>query len=107
MPNARHARSIVADRRATAHCAISRRRDGATIFCQRLGDDLGLQTLFGIHFLQAPVLILELLRACHERRAHATVLGAPFVEERNAGPAQGRNSLHRLGETDSSALKAY
>jgi hypothetical protein len=26
------------------------------LFCQRLGDDLGLQTLFGIHLLQAPIL---------------------------------------------------
>jgi hypothetical protein len=34
--------------------------NGATIFCQRLGDDLGLELRFGIHFLQAAVLVLEL-----------------------------------------------
>lgn len=50
------------------------------LFCQRLGDNLGLQTLLGIHLLQAPILVFELLHACHQRRIHAAVLGAPFVE---------------------------
>ena len=50
------------------------------LFCQRLGDDLGLQTFLGIHLLKAPVFILEFLHACHQRSVHPAVLGAPFVE---------------------------
>lgn len=49
-------------------------------FCQGLRDDLGLQALLGIHFLQAPVFVLQFLHAGHQRGIHAAELGAPFVE---------------------------
>ena len=49
-------------------------------FCRGLRDDLGLQAHLGIHFLQAPVFVLQLLHAGHQRGVHAAELGAPFVE---------------------------
>src|SRR5438094_2998770 len=49
-------------------------------FCERLRDNLGLETLLRVHLLQAPVLVFELLHASHQRRIHAAELGAPLVE---------------------------
>ncbi len=49
-------------------------------FCRGLRDDLGLQAHLGIHFLQAPVFVLQFLHAGHQRGIHAAELGAPFVE---------------------------
>lgn len=50
------------------------------LFCQRLRDDLGPKPLPGIHLLQAPILVLEFLYACHQGGIHAGELGAPLVE---------------------------
>ena len=50
------------------------------LFCQRLRDDFGFQALVGIHFLQAPIFVLQLLHAGHQRGVHAAELGAPYVE---------------------------
>lgn len=50
------------------------------LFCECLRNDLGLEALLGIHLLEAPVLVLELLHARHERRVHAAELGPPLVE---------------------------
>ncbi len=49
-------------------------------FCQGLRDDLGFQALLGIHLFQAPVFVLQLLHAGHQRGVHAAELGAPFIE---------------------------
>src|SRR5436309_2662022 len=49
-------------------------------FCERLRDNLGLETLLRVHLLQAPILVFELLHAGHQRRIHAAELGAPLVE---------------------------
>src|SRR5690606_6482755 len=48
----------------------------------------------GVHLLQAPVLVLQLLELGHHRRIHATELAAPLVERRRADavlPAQLRD----------------
>ena len=50
------------------------------LFCERLLDDLGLETFFGVHLLEAPVFVLELFHTSHERGVHAAVLAAPLVE---------------------------
>jgi len=49
-------------------------------FCQRLRDDLGLEALFDVHLLEAPVFLFQFLHACHQRGVHAAELGAPLVE---------------------------
>ena len=54
------------------------------LFCHGFLDDLGLHALFGVHLLQAPVLVLQLLQAGHQRSIHAAVLGAPLVERGTA-----------------------
>jgi hypothetical protein len=50
------------------------------LFCQGLRNDLGLQTLLGIHLFQATIFIFQLLHAGHQRGIHAAELGAPLVE---------------------------
>ena len=49
-------------------------------FCERLRNDLSLEALLDIHLLEAPVFLLQLLHACHQRGVHAAELGAPLVE---------------------------
>lgn len=46
-------------------CRVLQIRDGPYIFCQGLGYDLGLESLFGIHLFEPPVLFFELLESCH------------------------------------------
>ena len=50
------------------------------LFCEGLGDNFDFETLIGVHFLQVPVLVFELLHTGHQGRIHAAELGAPFVE---------------------------
>lgn len=50
------------------------------LFLERLLDDLRLQALFGVHLLEPPVLVFELLEPGHQRGVHAAKLAAPFVE---------------------------
>jgi hypothetical protein len=49
-------------------------------FCECLRDDLGLEALFDVHFLEVPVFLFQLLDPCHQRGIHAAELGAPLVE---------------------------
>jgi len=67
MPNARHARLIVAHR-----CA--------TVPCQRLSDDLGLEPLLGIHLLQALVSYSSSFIRANQGCVHASVPSTPLVE---------------------------
>ena len=43
-----------------------------------------LNPLFGIHLLQAPVLVLKLLEPLHHRGVHAAKPRAPLIERRTA-----------------------
>ena len=43
-----------------------------------------LKPLLGIHLLQAPVLVLELLEPLHHRGVHAAKPRAPLIERRTA-----------------------
>ena len=79
MPNARQASRMLTPF-STVRCAISRRQDGFTTFLQGLLDDLSLEPLLGIHLLEPPVLVFEVLEPGHERGVHAAELAAPFVK---------------------------
>ena len=50
------------------------------LFCERLSDNFVFETLVGTHFLQAAVLVFELLHAGHQGCIHAAEFGAPLVE---------------------------
>src|SRR5471030_1505140 len=54
------------------------------LFCKRLGNDLGLEALFGIHLLEPLVFLFKLLHPGHQRGVHAAELGPPFVERGRA-----------------------
>lgn len=54
------------------------------LFCHGLGDDLGLEALLGIHFLEATIFLFQLFEASHEGGVHATEFGAPLVESSGA-----------------------
>ena len=59
-----------------------------------------IQRQIGIHLLQAPVLILELLEPGHQRGSHSAELRASLVERRAADavlPAQLMDRDARLG----------
>ena len=51
-----------------------------TLFFERLLPDLGFELLFGIHLLEAPILVLQLLHALHHRGVHPAELRSPLVE---------------------------
>lgn len=63
--------------------------------------NLGLDALLGVHLLQTPILVLQLIEPRHHRGVNATVFGRPFLE---AGPAhamfaaqiRNRNAVLRL-----------
>ena len=44
--------------------------------------NLRYQSLFGVHLLEATILLLELLHPFHERGIHAAKFRAPFVKRR-------------------------
>ena len=44
--------------------------------------DLRNLALFGIHFLQAPVLVFQLFHPLHQRRVHTAVLSPPRIKNR-------------------------
>jgi hypothetical protein len=70
------------------------------LLCECLRDDLGFEALLGIHLLEAPVLILQLLHASHQGRVHAAVFGTPLVESGVADsvlPAQLGNGAAGFG----------
>ena len=50
------------------------------LFCQGFLDDFGFEALFGVHFFEAPILLLKIAQPSHQRCVHAAELGAPFVE---------------------------
>src|SRR5690606_19588219 len=50
------------------------------LFCHCLLEDIGLEALLGVHLLQTPVFVLQLLQARHHRCIHAAVLGPPLIE---------------------------
>lgn len=50
------------------------------LFCERLLEDVGTHLGFGVHLLQAPVLVLQFLDSGHHRGVHAAVLRTPFVK---------------------------
>jgi hypothetical protein len=94
MPKAWHASLTVADRSVTA-TAPSLAEMAPPFFCERLRYDLGFETLFGIHLLEAPVFLLQLLHACHQRRIHAAEPGAPLVERGIADAVLAAQLRHR------------
>lgn len=65
----------------TARCTISRRRDGAATFLQRLINALNLQALLGVHLLLTAVLLFEFLQPRHDRGFHAAELAAQVVKQ--------------------------
>ena len=50
------------------------------LFFKGLLDDLGFETLFGIHLLEPTILSFQFLHALEHGNIHATVLGAPIVK---------------------------
>ena len=50
------------------------------LFCEVLVGDFRLEFLFEIHFLEAAILVFELLHARHHGGVHAADLGAPLVK---------------------------
>jgi hypothetical protein len=54
------------------------------LFLHRLGDDLCLQSLFGVHLLETPVLFFELFKPGYHRPIYAAKSAAPFVKQRRA-----------------------
>jgi hypothetical protein len=55
-----------------------------SLFCEVLVGNLGLEFLFQVHLLEAPVLVFELLHAGHNGGVHATELGSPLLERGGA-----------------------
>ena len=50
------------------------------MFFERFCYELGLETLFHVRVLEAPVFVLQLVHPCHQRGVHAIELRAPLVE---------------------------
>ena len=50
------------------------------LFCERLIQDFGLQTFFGVHFFKPPVFLFQFFHSRHHGYIHATEFATPLVE---------------------------
>ncbi len=86
---------MLTPRRATEVPAISRHRDGRSIFSKRLLEQFILHAQLGKHFLEPLVLVLNGLHLADHRRIHPAKLRSPFVERRAAHAMLATELRHR------------
>ena len=65
------------------------------LFCEGLFDDQGPHLRIGVHLLQTPVLVFELLHLGHQRRVHTAELGALLVKRSRADAVFTTRIRHR------------
>src|SRR5690606_19280248 len=58
-------------------------------------ENIGLQSLLGIHFLESPVLVFEFFQSGHHGGIHATEFGAPLVKGSTAHTMLSTQLRHR------------
>ena len=56
------------------------------LFFKRLRYDLGLEFLFKVHLLEAPILLFQFFEPRHHGDIHPAVFGSPLVERGRADP---------------------